>query len=61
MSANDNWMLPTWHQQWDIFAANRLSEHSAAQHVSQRTVRAEPHFLQIELYKTNIKIIEGFK
>lgn len=51
MSANDDWMLPTWHQQWDIFAANRLSEHSAAQHVSQRTVRAEPHFLQIELYE----------
>lgn len=50
VSAHDDWVLPTGHEQGNIFTFDGLTEYGAAQHVTQRTVRAEPHFFQVELF-----------
>lgn len=38
VSTNDNGLSPAWHQSWDVFADNSLSEHSSIKNVSDSSI-----------------------
>ncbi len=71
MSADNNWLFPTWHKQWNSFAYDRFTENCTAQNVSDCSVGTKPHFFQIELFdsfligcdggtfNTNIVLFDG--
>jgi len=52
VSANDNWLLPSWHAKWDVFHQNGLSEDSAVENVADCAIWTPPHLLQVELLNT---------
>lgn len=52
MSADDDWVCPSWHQSWHVFAQNWLSEYCAPQDVTDGSIGTQPHLLQLELFHT---------
>ena len=47
--ANYYGLLPPWHQFWDIFNHNWLSENCAIQNIPDGPIRASPHLFEAEL------------
>ena len=49
MSADDNWLGPSWHKSRDVGNDNWLSEDGTIENVSNGAVRTLPHLLETEL------------
>lgn len=50
MSSDHHWLCPTGYQTRYVLAHNRFTEYSAAQDITESTIRTQPHFLEVELY-----------
>lgn len=49
MTANHDRARPAWDETWNVRAQNWFAEHGSAQDVANRSVRTQPHLLQLEL------------
>ena len=52
MTTNANWLLPRWHQEWNILTNNWLAEDNTAENITNSAIWRAPHFLQFELLDT---------
>ena len=52
VSSNNDWLSPSWHAARDILHDDWLSEDSSVKDVSNGTVRAPPHLLEVELFNS---------
>jgi len=52
VSSDNNWLSPAWNATGDVGDNNRFSEDSAIEDVSDGTVGASPHLLEVELFDT---------
>lgn len=50
MTANNDRIRPTGHQARNVLAQNRFTENRSAQNIPDRSVRTQPHLLQLELF-----------
>jgi hypothetical protein len=59
VSADDNRASPARNQSGDVLADNGLSEDSTTQNITDSTVRAQPHLLQVEFFDTSLIRSDG--
>ena len=54
MAADDDWFLPAGHRLWDPLEDDGFSEYGTAKDVTDGTVGALPHLLELELLDTSL-------
>ena len=58
MTANDNGLCPARDETWNGFTDNGFTEHGTSENVTDRTIRTQPHLLQLEFWKCNKKYVQ---
>ena len=59
MTSNDNGVLPSGYRLGDTVQNNWFTEDSTTEDVSDSTIRAPPHLLQLELFDTSLIRSDG--
>jgi hypothetical protein len=50
VSANNDWLGPSWYKSRNVLADDRFSEYSTIEDIPDCTVRGFPHLLESELF-----------